>query len=216
MIIKVVKDFGSLEFSQSLDIYRSSFPSNETRSSEKIKKMLEEDKDYHLFIAIENETVVGMSLLYVFTSLNIAFLDYMAVTPNYQRKSIGKNIFRFMLSWCNTQARDLIGLLMEIQKEDVADTNEKLKRIDRIRFYSGLGAKVLDGVKYLLPSQDSSKPEEMYLLIAPLTELHSLEKSSVVKYVSAIYSTIYQFKDDKLLDKTFGGLPKTIMLRDLL
>ena len=161
-----------------------------------------------------------MSLLYVFRSLNIAFLDYIAVAPNHQRMGVGKNLFRFMLQWCSIEHYSLIGLLMEIQKEDVADIHEKLKRMNRIRFYSRLGSKVLDGVKYMLPSQDNSKPEEMYLMIAPLTELHSLAKSSVLEYVSMIYSTIYQFNDNNnnnanLLNKTFSGLPKTIALRDI-
>jgi ribosomal protein S18 acetylase RimI-like enzyme len=182
--------------------------------------MLNEDRDYHLFVALDSKIVVGMSLLYVFRSLNIAFLDYIAVAPNHQRMGVGKNLFRFMLQWCRKQHYSLIGLLMEIQKEDVADIHENLKRMNRIRFYSRLGSKVLDGVKYMLPSQDNSKPEEMYLMIAPLTELHSLAKSSVLEYVSMIYSTIYQFSDNNnnnanLLNKTFSGLPKTIALRDV-
>jgi len=215
MIIKEVQDFDSLEFKQSLDIYESSFPPNETRATENVIKMLKEDMDYHLFVALDNKVVVGISLLYVFRSLNIAFLDYMAVAPNHQRRGIGKNLFRFMAQWCSTQPYSVIGLLMEIQKEDVADKHEKVKRMDRIRFYVGLGAKVLDGVKYMLPSQDNSKMEETYLMIAPLTELHSLTKSSVIKYVSAMYSTIYQYENNELLSTTFKGLPEAIMLRDV-
>ena len=220
MILKEVQDFDSLEFKQSLNIYKSSFPPNETRPTENVIRMLKEDRDYHLFVALDSKIVVGMSLLYVFRSLNIAFLDYIAVAPNHQRMGVGKNLFRFMLQWCSIQHYSLIGLLMEIQKEDVADIHEKLKRMNRIRFYSRLGSKVLDGVKYMLPSQDNSKQEEMYLMIAPLTELHSLAKSSVLEYVSMIYSTIYQINGNNnnnanLLNKTFSGLPKTIALRDV-
>jgi GNAT superfamily N-acetyltransferase len=220
MILKEVQDFDSLEFKQSLNIYKSSFPPNETRPTENVIRMLNEDRDYHLFVALDSKIVVGMSLLYVFRSLNIAFLDYIAVAPNHQRMGVGKNLFRFMLQWCSIQHYSLIGLLMEIQKEDVADIHEKLKRMNRIRFYSRLGSKVLDGVNYMLPSQDNSKPEEMYLMIAPLTELHSLAKSSVLENISMIYSTIYQFNDNNnnnanLLNKTFSGLPKTIALRDV-
>jgi GNAT superfamily N-acetyltransferase len=215
MISKEVEDFESLEFEQSLDIYKSSFPSNETRSIEKVVAMLKADKDYHLFITKNNSSVVGISLLYVFRSLNIGLLDYMAVAPNWQRRGIGKDLFRFTLQWCNSQTDNIIGLLMEIQKENVPDLRESLIRKNRISFYAGLGAKVLDGVNYLLPSQDNGEPEEMYLMFAPLTELDCLLKSCVIQYVSMIYSRIYHYKDNNVLNITFSNLPSVIMLRDI-
>jgi GNAT superfamily N-acetyltransferase len=210
-----VKDFDSIEFKQSLKLYKSSFPPNETRSIKKVVAMLKVDKDYHLFITKNNNFVVGISLLYVFRSLNIGLLDYMTVAPNLQRRGIGKDLFRFTLQWCSSQIVNIIGLLMEIQKENVPDLRENRIRKNRISFYARLGAKVLDGVNYLLPSQDNSEPEEMYLMIAPLTEIKYLPKSSVIQYVRSLYSTIYQYKDNDLLNITFNNLPKIIMLRDI-
>jgi len=210
-----VRDFDSIEFKQSLEIYKSSFPPNETRSIEKVVAMLKNDKDYHLFIAKNDNFVVGISLLYVFRSLNIGLLDYMAVSPNYQRRGIGRDLFRYTLQWCTSQVYNLIGVLIEIQKENVPDSHEIFIRKNRINFYARLGAKVLDGVKYLLPSQDNGEPEEMYLMLAPLAELHSMPKCSVIKYVSMIYSTIYQYRDNDLLNNTFSNLPPIIMLRDI-
>src|ERR671925_885878 len=93
MILKEIEDFHSQEFKESLDIYKSSFPLNETRPVEKVVKMLKEDKDYHLLVSVNNNAVVGISLLYAFRSLQIGLLDYMAVHPNYQRRGIGKKLF---------------------------------------------------------------------------------------------------------------------------
>jgi hypothetical protein len=168
--------------------------------------MLKDDKDYHLLL--------GISLLYVFRFLNIGLLDYMAVAPKYQRRGIGKDLFRFTLGF-SSQVRHVIGLMLKIQKENVPDLQESLRRKDRIRFYAKLGAKVLDGVNYLLPSQNGGRPEEMYLIMVPLTEIHSLPKRSVIQYVSAIYPTIYQYKNNDLLNTVFDTLPATIMLRDI-
>lgn len=204
MILKELDDFHSLEFKKSLDIYKSSFPSNETRPVEKVVKMLKDDKDYHLFIAFDNSnSVVGISLLYAFKSLHIGLLDYMAVDPNYQRKGIGRELFRFTLQDLSSLNPLVIGLIMEIQKEDVPDPEDSRMRKDRIRFYSQLGAKVLDGINYLLPSQNRGKPEEMYLMIVPFKEIHSLPKRSVIQYVNAIYSTIYQYENKDLLNAVF-------------
>jgi GNAT superfamily N-acetyltransferase len=215
MILKKLDNFHSLEFRESLGIYKSSFPSNETRPLERIVKMLKDDKDYHLFIAIKNSSVVGISLLYGFRSLRIGLLDYMAVHPNYQRRGIGKELFEFTLQKLRTQIADVIGLMIEIQKETAPDPYESIIRMDRIRFYSGLGAKVLDEVNYLLPSQNNGQPEEMYLMLVPLMEMYSLPKRSVIQYVSAMYSTIYQYENKDLLDTVCNNLPTTIMLRDM-
>jgi GNAT superfamily N-acetyltransferase len=215
MKLKEVEDFRSWEFKEGLAIYESSFPPNETRPVEKVVKMLKEHKDYHLFVAVDNGAVLGISLLYAFRSLHIGLLDYMAVAPNHQRRGIGKELFRFTLQKLRSEVPLVIGLIMEIQKDNVPDPHDHLIRKNRIRFYSDLGARLLDGVNYLLPSQDRGKPEEMYLMMVPLTEMPSLPKRDVIQYISTIYSTIYQYENKDLLNAVFSNLPTTINVRDI-
>jgi hypothetical protein len=69
MFKKEIKDFDSLEFKQSLDIYKSSFPQNETRPIEKVVQMLKKDENYHLFTCLNDNSVVGISLMRIFRSL---------------------------------------------------------------------------------------------------------------------------------------------------
>lgn len=215
MIIKEIKDFNSLEFKQSLDIYQSSFPPNETRSTEKLIEMLKDDKDYHLFLALHNSSVIGISLLYIFKTLKVGLLDYIAVSTKYQRKGIGKALFQFTCKKCSSYTSDVIGLLIEVQKENVADLNENYIRKNRIKFYTRLGAKVLDGVNYLLRPQNGGNLEEMYLMMRSLTATNSLSKVSVFQYISALYSTLYQYENNDLLTMIFSNLPTTGHLRDL-
>jgi GNAT superfamily N-acetyltransferase len=215
MIFKELEDFHSWEFRQSLDIYKTSFPSNQTRPAKKVVKMLKDDRDYHLFIAANKSAVVGISLLYAFKSLHIGLLDYLAVDPNYQRRGIGKKLFRFTVQKLRSQMPVVIGLILEIQKERVHDSHGRHIIKDRIRFYRQLGARVLDGVNYLLPSQTHGKPEEMYLMIVPLAKMRSLPKHFIIKYVRAIYSTIYQYENNDRLDAVSRSLPTTIMVHDL-
>jgi len=55
---------------------------------------------------------------------------------------------------------------MEIQREEVPDPIESKIRKDRIRFYMKAGAKLLDGINYILhPIHHRSKIEEMYLTL---------------------------------------------------
>jgi GNAT superfamily N-acetyltransferase len=213
MVIKELDDFDSFEFEQSLDIYKSSFPSNETRPIEKVVVMLKNDKNYHLFISVNNNSVVGISLMYIFYPLRIGLLDYMAVIPNYRRRGIGEKLFKFTLQKFNALVSNGIGLLIEIQKETVLDPEESVIRKKRISFYTSLGAKVLEGVNYLLPPmRNGGEAEEMYLMIRPLWEVHHLSKASVVKYISAIYSTIYQYHYNYLLERITQKLPAKIVL----
>jgi hypothetical protein len=100
-----------------------------------------------------------------------------------------------------------IGVLMEIQREDAPDPLESKIRKNRIRFYTKAGAKVLDGVNYILPPiHHGINAEDMYLMIRPLKhtqqqqQIQYLAKESVVQYIHTIYSTIYQYESNDLLD----------------
>jgi ribosomal protein S18 acetylase RimI-like enzyme len=216
MVRKEIEDFDSFEFKQSLDIYKSSFPQNETRPIEKVVQMLKNDENYHLFTYLNDKAVVGISLMYIFRSLNIGFLDYIAIKPNYQRRGIGKELFEFTFEKFRSDVSNGIGLLIEVQKENVHDLEERNLREKRIRFYMRLGAKIMDRVNYILPPiQPGFGSEEMYLMIRPLGEIHYLPKESVLQYIEAIYSTIYQYEDKDLLNLISQKLPARIMLRNV-
>ena len=177
------------QFRESIDIYESSFPSNETRSAEKVEEMLKSDDNYHLYIFLSQHEVAGISLMYTFKDLRMGLLDYMAVTPNNQGKGIGTALFNFTLKKFQLNVLKGIGLLMEIQNENVPDQEEKDKRIRRIRFYSRLGVKILDGVNYWLPPlQPEIESEEMYLMIRPLVKMPYLSKASTISIIDAIHT----------------------------
>jgi nucleotide-binding universal stress UspA family protein len=107
--------------------------------------------------------------------------------------------------------------LMEIQKVDVPDPLESNIRKNRVRFYTKAGAKIFDGVNYILPPiHNGIKAEEMYLMIRPLKQIHYLAKESVVQYIGAIYSTIYQYQNNDLLDTISQKLPPSRDNREML
>lgn len=217
MNIFKLTDWNSIEFECSLNIYKSSFPSNETRPIEKIAEMLKRDKNYQLFVLMKDNSVVGISLMYVFRTLGIGLLDYMAVKPNYKRQGLGKEIFKDTLEKFMSDTPDGIGLLMEIQREDAPNLQEGEINVrkHRLRFYSNMGAKIL-GVNYLLPPiQHDFEPEQMYLMIKPVNQIDYLPKEYVLQYIETIYSTIYQYQAKDLLDTISRELPNRIVLSDM-
>ncbi len=216
MTIKEIDDYNSFEFKQSIDIYKNSFPYNETRSPGDIINMLKNDKNYHLIVSLNNYSVVGISLLYIFRSLNFGLLDYIAITPSYRGQGLGKKIFNFTFKKLCSIIPNGIGLIMEIQKENVFDQQAMTIRKNRIRFYSTLGVKLLDKVNYLLPPiHHASKEEEMYLMIKTIEKKYYLFKEQVIQYINNIYSTIYKYSGNDLLDRISLNMPEKIILRSL-
>jgi len=76
------------QFKEALRIYSTSFSPVQTRPIERITAMLRNDRHYHLHVAMLNNVVVGISLLYVFPSLRIGLVDYMGHSAGASEKRI--------------------------------------------------------------------------------------------------------------------------------
>lgn len=58
-------------------------------------------------------------------------------------------------------------MVLEVQRESSLYQDRDNVRCKRIIFYRRLGAKIFDGVHYLLPNLYGGKPEDMYLMMVP-------------------------------------------------
>jgi GNAT superfamily N-acetyltransferase len=219
MIIKEIKNLTRKEFEELSNIYLSTFPLENAKHLDKylnhIYDMLKNDSRYHLNVAIEDSSMIGISLLYIFEDLEMALLDYMAITPDFQRHGIGRKLFEFTNNELNRLLPDNIGLSLEVSKVDVSDPYELLRRKQRIQFYSRLGVKVLKGVNYLLPIQVDGNFEEMYLMIKLSKNMTRISKKSIVNFIDSVYTDVYDYKKDDLLNKTSANLPDVIDIEEL-
>jgi GNAT superfamily N-acetyltransferase len=219
MIIKEIKNLTLEEFEELRNIYLSTFPLKNAKQLDgyvnHIYDMLRYDNRYHLYAALEGRSIIGISLLYVFENLKMALLDYMAITPNFQRGGIGKKLFEFTDNKFNHLIPDNIGMFLEVPKETVSDLDERLRRKRRIQFYSRLGVKVLRSVNYLLPIQIDGDVEEMYLMIKLSKNITWIPKKSIANFINSIYSDLYEYRKSDLLDKTIDNLPDHIDIEEL-
>jgi GNAT superfamily N-acetyltransferase len=177
--------------------------------------MLKNDSRYHLYVAIKDNSMIGISLLYIFEHLKMALLDYMAVIPNFQRLGVGGKLFEFTNNELNHLLPDNIGMLLEVPKENVSDPYERLRRKRRIQFYSRLGVKVLKGVNYLLPIQVDGNVEEMYLMIKLSKNITRISKKIIVYFIDSVYTDVYDYRKADLLNKTSANLPDVIDIKEL-
>jgi GNAT superfamily N-acetyltransferase len=219
MIIKEIKNLTHAEFEELRNIYVSTFPLENAKQLDTyinhIHDMLRNDNRYHLYAAIEERSMIGISLLYIFDNLKMALLDYMAVTPNFQRRGIGRKIFEFTNNEFNRSIPDNIGMFLEVPKENVFDPDELLRRKRRIQFYSRLGVKVLKSVNYLLPIQVDGDTEEMYLMIKLSKNITWISKKNTVDFINSVYTDVYDYRRTDLLNKTIANLPDVIDIEEL-
>jgi GNAT superfamily N-acetyltransferase len=219
MIIKEIKNLTYKEFEELSNIYLSTFPLESAKQLDiylnHIHDMLKNDSRYHLYVAVNDNSMIGISLLYIFEYLKMALLDYMAVTPNFQRLGVGGKLFEFTNNELNRLLPDNIGMLLEVSKENVSDLDEWLRRKRRIQFYSRLGVKVLKDVNYLLPVQVDGYFEEMYLMIKLSKNITRISKKSIIAFIDSVYTDVYDYRKDDLLSKTTANLPDFIDIEDL-
>lgn len=219
MIIKEIKNLTHKEFEELSNIYLSTFPLESAKQLDiylnHIHDMLKNDSRYHLYVAVNDNYMIGISLLYIFEHLKMALLDYMAITPNFQRLGVGGKLFEFTNNELNRLLPDNIGMLLEVPKENVSNSDEWLRRKRRIQFYSRLGVKVLKGVNYLLPVQVDGYFEEMYLMIKHSKNITRISKKSIIAFIDSVYTDVYDYRKDDLLSKTTANLPDVINIEDL-
>lgn len=219
MIIKEIRNLTHKEFEDLCSIYLSTFPLENAKQLDiylnHIYDMLRNDNRYHLYAAVEDSSMIGISLLYIFEPLKMALLDYMAIIPNFQRRGIGRMLFEFTNNELNRLIPDNMGLLLEVPKENVSDPDEKLRRKRRIQFYSRLGVRVLKSVNYLLPIQIDGDAEEMYLMIKLSKNITWISKKSIANFIDSVYTKVYDYRNSDLLSKTTANLPDVIDIEEL-
>jgi GNAT superfamily N-acetyltransferase len=219
MIIKEIRNLTHTDFEELRNIYVSTFPLENAKQLDiyinHIYDMLRNDNRYHLYAAVEDRSIIGISLLYIFEYLKMALLDYMAVMPNFQRLGIGRKLFEFTNNELNRFIPDNIGMLLEVPKENVSDPDEWLRRKRRIQFYSTLGVKVLKSVNYLLPIQIDGDVEEMYLMIKLSKDITWISKKSIVDFINSVYTDVYDYRRTDLLSKTIANVPDVIDIVEL-
>ena len=198
-------------FLEAMHLYIASFPPVERKPEDAIISLLK-GGHYQLYVAVDNGSLVGLSALYLFEDLRMASLDYLAVAPFKQGLGLGTLLFNHALRQAARQIPHFLGLVMEVQREDLAlEPKEQRIREARLRFYRRLGAKVITR-SYFLPPQSGTKPEEMYLLILPAVHPILLDKDQMLNIIWALHFRVYGYVRKDLLELTAKGLPGRLEL----
>ncbi len=196
-------------FGAAMEIYLQSFPANERQSAETIKGRLDKGL-YILYAACERDEVLAMLLLYPLEGAAFMVIDYLAVNDQHRKKGVGGWLMREVMA---TAKLEYDSKYLVLESEDPAYGGNKIERVARVNFYKKLGARIMEGVYYILPAMAGEMPTEMVLMLLPGYEGDSLPGAMVKNMIEQMYLQLYgRGKDDELLLSFLNQVPETVRL----
>ncbi len=205
-----IVEAGGFDDSSLKKLYANAFSAVERRPIEKLNEMIKNDENNHLYVIKEDNLIIGFALVYEFVNEKITLLDYMVIKDSLQRRRLGSKLLQYCID--SIRSRDFLGLLLEIQLENVDDSDEQQIRKDRIRFYKKFGAKTFENVEYYIPPQVGDVAERMHLMMIPLNDVDSFPKKVIENIVRKMHLEIYHSKRIDLVEKTAQSLSENVKL----
>ncbi len=149
-------------------IAEDSFPPEERETCWAFLEPIENGRST-LYIARQEEKVVGFTKLTRLGQSPIYFMEYLAVARQSRNRSIGSQIITFLCK--DLQGQPNAGMLLEVEPPLAAEGPQRQLRERRIRFYHRLGAaRILDHDAYRMPSTIDEGSLWMYLMWLPAHE----------------------------------------------
>lgn len=152
--------------SQIWAIAEDSFPPEEREPCRVFLKSIEDGRSA-LYIAHQEEKVVGFTKLTRLGQSPIYLLEYLAVARQFRNSGIGSQIIAFIRK--ELQGQPDAGMLLEVESPQSAQGSDRQLRERRIRFYQRLGAaRILDYDAYRMPSAIDESSLWMHLMWLPV------------------------------------------------
>ena len=207
IIYQQITNTNELGYSDAIEIYKASFPSNERQPLNLVKERVEKGLS-KLHVGYLGNEMVSIAFLWYFVESEYVLLDYMAVAEKYRNKQIGGDFFKFLT---HKAISDKKYLILEVEDSNYGVNMEQRKK--RIYFYIRNGAFILKDVPYLLPSLDNTLPTEMLLMMAPCNKNKQVKKSEIEFLITRLYRELYhKNENDLLLHTILKGIPHHITL----
>lgn len=192
----------TLAFDGFYAIYAKAFPPSEQKSQETLLAMLDAPF-YTLFLAYDDEKIVGFCIMYHPKKDDFFLLEYIAITPHIQAKGVGSFLLQTSLNLL-FETEGIRPVLIEIDSPEHPSSEQEIRE-KRERFYRKMGALKIEPLDYILPLQSDATPPPMELLLLHYPH-KTLEKETLKRWLEALYHDVYGCaKDDPRIEHMLAG-----------
>lgn len=175
------------EFDGFYAIYSTAFPPSEQKSRDALLHMIHASF-YTIYLAYNDEKIVGFCMMYHPDNEDFFLLEYMAVDETQRGIGLGSTLLQssieHLFNTCGIRA-----LLIEIDSPEKS-THEQEIRKKREQFYRRLGALKIDPFDYILALQSSEEPPPMELLVYH-PRMKEVPKETLHHWLEKLYVDVY-------------------------
>jgi GNAT superfamily N-acetyltransferase len=195
-------------FREAMEIYHSSFPSNERQEVQVLKNRIKEG-NCRLIACLKEGQVLAFAVVWEFSGIRFDFLDYFAVRPDFRDRGIGRQL----LGNIRNQVLKKNRILM-IEAENPEFGEGKTDKLRRISFYEKAGARWMAGIPYILPALDGTENTPMSILAIADNSLLTLPGNEFKSLVLRIFRDVYQrSSSDPVLNSFIHQIPQIVCLK---
>jgi len=190
-------------------IYSTAFPASEQKSIEALLAMLS-NPSYTIFLVLNDEKIVGFTIMYHPLAEDFFLLEYMAVSTVQRGMGLGSFVLKESLKILYHQYGEK-ALLIEIDSPEKT-SNEQEIREKREQFYRRLGALKIGPFDYILPSLNSEETPPMELLVIH-PSMKEVSKKTLQTWLEKLYTNVYGCsRDDARITQMLQSVPPILNL----
>lgn len=207
--VKALEHNNSEEFDGFYAIYSTSFPLCEQKSREALLAM-QHASFYTIYLAYNDEKIVGFCIMYHPNNDDFFLLEYLAVDENLRGIGLGSTLLKSSIEQL-FKTHGIRALLIEIESTEESSSDKEIRE-KREQFYRHLGALKIDSFDYILALQSLEVPPKMKLLIYH-PSLREIPKGALQRWLEKIYVDVYGCsQNDSRIVQMLEGVPTILNL----
>jgi len=174
--VKALERQNATEFDGFYAIYSSSFPLCEQKSRDALLAM-QHASFYTIYLALNDEKIVGFCIMYHPKNDNFFLLEYMAIDAHQRGIGLGSTLLKNSINQL-FKTHGIRALLIEIDSPEKASSEQAICE-KRELFYRHIGALKIDPFDYILPLQTHEVAPPMELLVFHPTMRDMVSKTTL-------------------------------------
>ncbi len=185
--VKALEQDDTQEFDGFYAIYSTAFPLSEQKSRDALLAM-QRASFYTIYLAYNDEKIVGFCMMYHPCDEDFFLLEYMAVDEALRGIGLGSTLLGRSIEMLY-QNHGIRALLIEIDSPEKSSSEQEIRE-KREMFYRRLGALKIDPFDYILPSQSKEEAPPMELLVYH-PSMHDVSKEQLQTWLEKLYTNVY-------------------------